>query len=143
MKSVCQGGFRAWEQAGSPHRARGILGLGLLIALGVSPEVPAAKQVAYIHGDVAADGTIPSRTEPPYDPMLLTDTGSKGCSEFKAVVEGEGYAISQHYDQGTTLDAAFLGQFDVIGFGLHQKLWSSVEKAALDAWIRAGGGILM
>jgi hypothetical protein len=103
----------------------------------------AAKKVAYIHGDVAADGTIPSGAAAAYDPMLLTDAGTKGCSEFKAMVEAEGYTISQHYDQATTLDAAFVSQFDVIVFGLHQKLWSVAEKAALDTWIRGGGGILM
>lgn len=143
MKSVRQRGFRGWAPPGRRCRAREILGVGLWLVLAAASEVSGAKQVAYIYGDVAADGTIPSGSEAAYDPMLLTDTGSKGCSEFKAMVEGEGYAISQHYDQDTTLDAAFLGQFDVIVFGLHQKLWSSAEKAALDAWIRGGGGILM
>ncbi|QBG47878.1 hypothetical protein EGM51_10900 [Verrucomicrobia bacterium S94] len=103
----------------------------------------AAKNAAYIHGDVASDGTIPSGSSPAYDQMLLTDTGTTGCSQFKAMVEAEGYTISQHYDQDTTLDAAFLHSFDVIIFGLHQKIWSSTEKNALDTWIRAGGGILM
>ncbi|WP_372809151.1 hypothetical protein, partial [Pontiella sp.] len=102
-----------------------------------------AKTVAYIHGDVAEDGSIPSGTAAPYDQMLLTDTGNKGCSQFKAMVEAQGYAISQHYDQTTTLNAGFLDQFDAIVFGLHQKVWSTAEKSALDLWIRAGGGILM
>lgn len=102
-----------------------------------------AQNVAYLYGDVAADGTQPSGAAAPYDQMLLTDTGSTGCSQFKAMVEAEGYSISQHYDQTTTLNAAFLNQFQVIVFGLHQKLWSAAEKAALDVWIRAGGGILM
>ena len=103
----------------------------------------ATRNVAYIHGDVAADGTIPSGTADPYDQMLLSDTGDKGCSQFKTMVEAEGYTISQHYDANTTLQAAFLDQFDVIVFGLHQKVWSPAEKTALDNWIRAGGGILM
>ncbi len=103
----------------------------------------ASKNVAYIHGDVAADGAIPSGTAAPYDQMLLTDTGDKGLSQFKALVEDQGYAVSQHYDQATTLDTAFLEPLDVIVFGLHQKTWSAAEKTALDAWIQRGGGILM
>lgn len=102
-----------------------------------------AKDVAYIHGDVAADGTIPSGAASPYDQMLLTDTGSTGCSKFRQMIEAEGYTISQHYDATTTLDAAFLDQFDVIVFGLHQNIWSIAERSALDLWIRAGGGIMM
>lgn len=116
-------------------------------AIGISALViattTASKNIAYIHGDIAADGTIPSGTADPYDQMLLTDSGNNGCSQFKAMVEAEGYTISQHYDQTTTLDAAFLDAFDAIVFGLHQKIWSGPEKSALDTWIRAGGGILM
>ncbi len=103
----------------------------------------ASKNVAYIHGDVAQDGTVPSGDAAPYDQMLLTDTGNTGCSQFKALVEAQGYTISQHYDRATTLDAAFLEPFDVVIFGLHQKVWSTAEKTDLDAWIRNGGGILM
>ncbi|MDX1680657.1 MAG: malectin domain-containing carbohydrate-binding protein, partial [Akkermansiaceae bacterium] len=100
------------------------------------------RKIAYIHGDVAADGTIPSGSAAPYDQMLLTDSGATGCSLFKAMVEAEGHEISQHYDATTTLDAAFLEQFDVVIFGLHQKIWSADEKAAFDTWLRAGGGAL-
>lgn len=115
---------------------------GILIPAGV--QASTARSVAYIHGDVAADGTAPSGTNAvPYDQMLLTDTGNTGCSQFKAMVESQGYTISQYYDADTTLNAAFLTPFDVVVFGLHQKLWSSAEKSALDEWIRAGGGILM
>jgi hypothetical protein len=103
----------------------------------------ATKQVAYIHGDVAGDGTIPSGAAAPYDQMLLADTGNKGCSQFKAMIEAEGYTITQFYDQTNTLNAAFLEKYDAIVFGLHQKIWSAGEKAALDSWIRKGGGILM
>lgn len=102
-----------------------------------------AKEVAYIHGDVAADGTIPSGSQAPYDQMLITDEGDTGLSEFKTLVEAQGYTITQHYDQTTVLNATFLDQFDVVIFGLHQKVWSQAEQDALDIWIRAGGGILM
>lgn len=103
----------------------------------------AAKSVAYIYGDVAEDGSIPSGAAAPFHQMLLTDTGNRGCSQFKAMVEGEGYTISQYYDQATTLNAAFLNPFDVVIFGLHQKVWPAAEQAALDTWLQAGGGIMM
>ena len=74
--------------------------------------------------------------------MLLTDSGNRGLSQFKAMVEAEGHTIDQYYDQETTLNAAFLNQFDTVIFGLHQKIWSTAEKNALDTWIRAGGGTL-
>ncbi|MGF1655564.1 MAG: DUF4350 domain-containing protein [Verrucomicrobiales bacterium] len=101
------------------------------------------KRVGYIHGDVAANGTVPSGSAAAYDPMLITDTESTGLSVFRLMVEEEGYQITQHYDQATTLDAAFLDQFDAIIFSLHQKLWSADEKAALHTWLQAGGGMLI
>ncbi|MEM0964906.1 MAG: DUF5060 domain-containing protein [Verrucomicrobiota bacterium] len=102
-----------------------------------------ARKVAYIYGDVSEAGDVPSGAEDPYDQMLLTDSGNTGLSLFKTMVEGEDYTIEQYYDATTTLDAAFLDQFEVIIFGLHQKLWSSTEKSALDTWLRAGGGLLI
>ncbi len=102
-----------------------------------------ASNLAYIHGDVAADGTIPSGDDEPFDQMLLNDTGSKGLSIFADMMEAEDYKISPFYDQEITLDEAFLSQFDAIIFGLHQKIWSDSEKAALDAWLQAGGGMLI
>ncbi len=102
-----------------------------------------AKRIAYIHGDVAEDGTVPSGAAAPYDQMLLTDSGNTGLSRFKDMVEAEGYVIEQYYDQDTTLDSNFVDSFDVIIFGLHQKIWSAAEKDVLDAWIRLGGGMLI
>lgn len=102
-----------------------------------------AKDVAYIYGDVAPDGTVPSGSVEPYDQMLLSNTGKAGCSQFRDMVISQGYTITAHYDVGVTLDAAFLAQYDVIVFGLHQRLWSNIEKLALDHWLRAGGGILI
>lgn len=115
------------------------LPLLLCFALAVS-----AKEVAYIHGDVAPDGSIPSGAQAPYDQMLLNDSGNTGLTSFKSLVESQsGYSISQFYDANTSLTAAWLDQFDVVIFGLHQKLWSNVEKQALDAWLRGGGGMLI
>lgn len=100
-----------------------------------------ASDIAYIHGDVAADGSIPSGDDDPFHQMLLDDTGSEGLSVFRDMVQNEGYEISQYYDQETTLDPDFLAQFDAIVFGLHQKIWPESEKEALDDWLRDGGSI--
>lgn len=126
---------------------------GTIVGLGSAPTddaaedwailVEPARKVAYIYGDIAADGTLPSGSAAPYDQMLLTDPGDLGLSDFKEMVEDAGFSISQYYDQATTLDLAFLNQFEVIVFGLHQKLWSSSEKAALDTWLHDGGGMLI
>ncbi|WOO40862.1 DUF5060 domain-containing protein [Rubellicoccus peritrichatus] len=122
------------------------------VSLGTAPSdttedwailVKRSKQVAYIHGDVSQDGTVPSGAAAPYDQMLLTDSGSTGLSQFKTMVEAEGYSIDQFYDQTTTLDASFLDNYDVVIFGLHQKIWSSAEKTALNDWLQAGGGMLI
>ena len=102
-----------------------------------------AANVAYIYGDVAANGVTPSGNAEPYDQMLLTDNGDTGLSQFKTLVESQGHTITQYYDQTTELTDNFLNSFDVIIFGLHQKLWSSAEKNRLDLWIRNGGGVFI
>ena len=102
-----------------------------------------AENIAYIHGDVAPDGTIPSGSAEPYDQMLLTDTGNEGLSQFKQMVESQGHTISQHYDANTSLSASFLNNYEVVIFGLHQKQWSSSEKNALNLWLNTGGGMLI
>ena len=102
-----------------------------------------AQSIAYIHGDVAANGNIPSGNAPPFHQMLLTDTGIRGTSDFRSLVEGEGYQIEQVYDQSTNLSNAFLNQYDVIIFSLHQRIWSAGALNRLDNWINAGGSILI
>ena len=102
-----------------------------------------AGRIAYIYGDIAADGTIPSGSAEPYDQMLITDTGNTGLSQFRTLVESQGHSINQFYDQTTSLTTAFLSNFDAIIFGLHQKLWSNSEKNNLDIWLRNGGGMLI
>lgn len=78
-----------------------------------------------------------------YDQMLLNDTGNTGLTSFKVLVESQGYTISDHYDAVTTLSAGFLRGFDVVIFGLHQKMWTEAEKDNLRDWLNAGGGILI
>ncbi|MFT5121949.1 MAG: hypothetical protein ACI9TH_001883 [Kiritimatiellia bacterium] len=77
-----------------------------------------AKNIAYIYGDIADNGTLPSGTAAPFHQMLLTDTRDRGCSQFKALVEAEGYTINSHYDQATNLGVSFLAAFDAVIFGL-------------------------
>lgn len=114
---------------------------GLFGAL-VSSEAYSAT-VAYIHGDVAPDGTVPSGVQMPYDQMLLDDSGNTGLSMFKVLVETQGHTIDQFYDQQTELNSGFLNNKDVLIFGLHQKIWSTAEKAALDVWLNNGGGMFI
>lgn len=109
----------------------------------VSFNVCQAANIAYIHGDVAPDGSIPSGSADPYDQMLLTDSGDEGLSQFRQMVESQGHSISQHYDATTSLNSSFLNNYEVVIFGLHQKQWSSSEKNALDLWLKAGGGMLI
>ena len=100
--------------------------------------------IAYIHGRVASNGTVLAEgVGEPFDQMLITDSGSTGLSLFRSFVESDGHTIDQFRDSSTTLNSAFLDQFDVVIFGLHQKIWSASEKAALDSWLRAGGGMFI
>ncbi len=114
-----------------------------LLCLLASVQVLNAASVAYIYGDVAADGTVPSGSAEPYDQMLLTDMGRTGLSRFKSLVESQGHTINQFYDQDTSLTTAFLAGKDLVIFGLHQKIWSSTERTVLNAWLQAGGGMFI
>lgn len=103
-----------------------------------------AGDIAYIHGRVADNGTILEEGEGnAFDPMLLSDAGNKGLSKFKALVETESHTISSYRDKDTALTSAFLADFDVVIFSLHQKIWSPAEKTALDTWLKAGGGMFI
>lgn len=117
-------------------------GLLFLTMLAVDAVAEPAS-IAYIHGDVAADGSVPSADAEPFHQMLLTDEGRTGLSEFRKLVEENGFRIEPFYDRETSLTPEFLAPLDVVIFGLHQKQWSDAEKQALDAWLRDGGGMLI
>lgn len=103
-----------------------------------------AQSIAYIHGNVSQSGEMPApEGEMAFHQMLLDDSGKLGTSQFRELVESMGCTIRQHYDRETTLNASFLDAYDVVVFGLHQKQWSEAEKAALDRWLRDGGGVLV
>ncbi len=117
---------------------------GALLTVVLFASSAVAGNIVYIHGDVAADGSVPSGPDKDaYDQMLLTDSGNTGLSQFRDMVVSQGHTINQRYDQTLVLTAGFLANVDVIIFGLHQKIWSAAEKAALDTWLRAGGGIFI
>jgi hypothetical protein len=124
--------------AGSGGQSAGGQGAG---GQGAGPD-PSQKRAAYIYGSVSENGTIPAPAGQEYEPMRLTDTGSEGCSEYKAEVEKLGYSITEVYDRTTTFDAAFLKQYNVIVFGNHQKVMNADEQAAIAAWVYGGGGLL-
>jgi len=103
-----------------------------------------AASIAYIHGRVANDGTVLAEgVGQPFDQMLITDSGDRGLSVFRQLVQAEGHSIDQFRDNGITLNSEFLNRYEVIIFGLHQKLWSASEKSALDRWLRSGGGMFI
>jgi len=103
-----------------------------------------AASIAYIHGRVANNGTVLAEgVGSPYDQMLITDSGRLGLSMFRQLVESQGHSISQFRDRSIVLNAAFLNRYDVVIFGLHQEIWSSAEKVALDSWLSSGGGMFI
>ncbi|MFT5571282.1 MAG: hypothetical protein ACI9FR_000196 [Cryomorphaceae bacterium] len=109
-----------------------------IIAVGfmtISAGTAMAARVAYIHGDVSETGFTPAASATSgspfsYDQMLLNDTGRTGLSMFQNMVESSGHTISQHYDQQTQLNSAWLSNKDLMIFGLHQKILCAAEKAA-------------
>lgn len=112
--------------------------------------ITTAGNIAYIHGDVSECGTTPSSAEQdnscddtPFDQMLLDDSGARGLSQFAALVADQGHSINQFYDVDTTLNASFFDGLDVVIFSLHQKLWSTTERAALLTWLNDGGAMFI
>lgn len=103
-----------------------------------------AASIAYIHGRVADNGTVLEEgVGSPFHQMLISDSGRRGLSMFRELVESQGHTIEQFRDTGVNLNASFLDAYDVVIFGLHQKIWSPSEKAALDVWLKAGGGMFI
>lgn len=118
--------------------------MAALLFVLLSTESVDAASVSYIHGRVADNGDILEEGEGnAFDPMLLNDSGAKGISMFRDLVRSQGHTISAFRDKDTPLTAEFLDSYDVIVFGLHQKIWSDAEKLALDEWLKQGGGMFI
>lgn len=120
------------------------------LALGTFSCIAYGGEIAYIHGDVSECGTTPAADEEdpdcsnqPYDQMLLSDSGNTGLSEFRSLVIAQNHTIASFYDQQTLLTDQWFESKDVVIFGLHQKIWSAQEKAALQRWLNAGGGMFI
>ncbi|MCC5849130.1 MAG: hypothetical protein JJU29_13675 [Verrucomicrobia bacterium] len=116
-----------------------IFGFCLLFLFTAAPH---AAEFLYIHGDVSPGGDSPSGGEP-FHQMLLTDTGRRGMSVFREIVESKGHTIRQQLDRETELTAESLENIDVIIFGLHQKRWSESERDALHDWLVQGGSMII
>ena len=117
------------------------------IGSGGGPEPSADKNMVYLYGDVAQDGTVPSGGSP-YHQMLLTTTGQTGLSEYAAAVAtidegGVGVNLTQQYATDFVVTLENLSNFDLIHFGCHQRIWTSGELAIFDDWIRNYGGSVM
>ncbi len=109
--------------------------------------VEQTTKVLYIYGNVNRFGYLPSQPEyanepVPYDQMRLNDTGDNGMSEFKAAIEAIDFEIEEAYDQDITLTEEFLTAYDVIILASNQKTWAASEVAALNVWVRNGGGLI-
>jgi len=120
------------------------------LLMAVAVEAEPTKKVLYLYGSVAADGTIPAPAGQAFHQMRLNDTGSRGMSQFKATIEGGPliqasgveFEIAEAYDAATTLDAATLGQYDVVILGSNNKMFSAAERDAVGQWVRDGGGLI-
>jgi len=89
----------------------------------------------------------------PFHPMRLDDISptvedpdatdfNRGMSKFKAVLEEKNFTIGQQIDSGITLTADSLSGVDVLILGSNNRRFSEAEAAALERWVRAGGGLV-
>ncbi len=115
-----------------------LLGLAPIFYLSAS-ELP---RVVYLYGDVAADGTIPSGDAEPFHQMRLNDEDRRGMSGFAEAIREVGFQIDEAYDAAIELNAEFLDGVDVLILGSNQRRFSEAEADAVEAWVRAGGGLL-
>lgn len=126
--------------------ASGFKSAQLNINLRVIPAKSAKPRVLYIYGDVDEFGflrhDIKFYNNTAYHQMRLTDTGNLGMSSFREAIQELGLDIEELYDQDIVLEADFLNKFDVIILSSNQKVWSDAEVAALNTWVRAGGGLI-
>lgn len=104
-----------------------------------------APRALYLYGAVDADGDLKGERGydgDPFHQMRLSDEGRMGMSKFASTVEALGFSIEERYDAETTLDAETLRRYDVLHLGSSQKRWSDSEAAAVDGWVRGGGGVI-
>jgi len=108
----------------------------------LNPPDADAERVLYIHGNVSAEGDVPSDTQPPFHQMLLNDTGPRGMSSFRAAIEALGFEIQQAYDADVVLTDEYLASWNVLILGSNQRRFSEEEAKAVQRWVKAGGGLV-
>ncbi|MFC6940813.1 DUF4350 domain-containing protein [Salinirubellus sp. GCM10025818] len=101
-----------------------------------------SRQLLYLYGDVAADGSVPSGDAEPFHQMRLSDSGARGLSEFRAELESAGFTPEERYDAETTLSASFLEGYDVVVLGSNQHRFTDEERRAVGDWVEDGGGLV-
>ncbi|NJO03131.1 MAG: DUF5060 domain-containing protein [Bacteroidia bacterium] len=126
--------------------ASGFSSASLDISLTVVEKGKKRPRVLYLYGNVDEFGVlatnVSSYSGQAYHPMRLSDNESLGMSEFKKAIEDVGFEIVEMYDQDLVLEDQLLNQYNVLILASNQKQWSSDEQAALDRWVRAGGGLI-
>lgn len=123
-------------------KIRALLLLPFLLLPFFLPNGLHATDVLYIYGDVSDDGDIPSGDKKPFHQMRLDDPGRLGLSQFKDAIEKTGLTISEAYDADLRLTPEFLATYRVLILGSNQRRFSADEAAALDRWVRDGGGVV-
>ncbi len=117
-------------------------GTSLPVEIIVEEQFP---KVLYIYGNVDSTGLKPTEAGYqgfPFEQMRLQDESKVGMIKFAEAITETGASIVEMYDQEITLTQEFLSQFDVIILGSNQKMWSPEEVEAINAWVRAGGGLI-
>jgi hypothetical protein len=108
----------------------------------IEPDSAITGRALYLHGDVSADGDVPSGEKPAFHQMLLDDTGHRGMSAFRTAIEAVGFEIHQAYDADVALTDEFLAPWNVLILGSNQRRFSEEEATAVHRWVSAGGGLV-
>ncbi len=114
----------------------------LLSVSSLMAEASDKPAVLYLYGDVSAHGKVPSGNEKPFHQMRLNDEGRRGMSQFKEAIEEVGFDIREAYDAETTLDTKTLAPLSVLILGSNQRRFTPEERAAVEQWVKDGGGII-
>jgi len=108
----------------------------------IEPPPAITGRVLYLHGNVSADGDVPSGGKPAFHQMRLDDTGPRGMSGFRAAIEALGFEIHQAYDADVVIADEYLAAWDVMILGSNQRRFTRAEGEAVQRWLSAGGGLV-
>lgn len=93
----------------------------------IEPPSAIIGRVLYFHGNVSADGDVPSGEKPAFHQMLLDDTGPRGMSAFRTAIEAVGFEIHQAYDADVVLTEGYLADWNVLILGSNQRRFTRAE----------------